>query len=208
VTALAAGFAALAGATGAFEQMQRNYPRWSAAIFAAAVVAGVLAVAAGVAKDDAEAAFAVVALAAFTFAAVAGVVFLVKARGDRPAPSIGVVFKQGPPLSVSGSVKSEQMTAKETLKVRVTANQPPSEQTPDKLGPEVRLYDASLGPDASGSVELAIDVTIASAKYRWVNVLAWVAEKPDACFTVRPRMNFKNIPGCVIMRIPESSAAP
>jgi hypothetical protein len=204
VTALGAGIAVLAGATGAFEQMQRNTPQLTALAFSLAVIAGMLVVGAGWTTGKAETYLGIAGLGVFLIATILGIVLLVDARGARPPPSIKVSFKSDPALAVTGSIKVEQMTAKETLKVRVVANDSP-DNTALGIMREDRLLDAQLGSDPSGDAELPLDVPVPLGKYVWVDVLAWISEKPDACFA-HPT-SFKNTPGCVAIRIPESAAA-
>lgn len=225
VTSLGAGLAVLAGATGAFEGMQRNNPQWTAFVFSAAVVAGVLVLAAGWtngkpitvpvgrlgigARDktvtaNAETLLGVLGLAIFLPAALGGIILLVKARGERPPPSIKVAFKGDSKIAIAGSIKAELMTADETLKIRVVANKS-ADNTATGILAEDRLFDARMGPDASGAVDLPLDVPIPTKKYEWVNVLAWISDKPDACFGLRT--NSKNTPGCVAIRLPDAAAA-
>jgi hypothetical protein len=204
VVALGAGLAVLAGATGAFEQMQRNHPQWTALIFSGAIVAGFLVVAAGLTHNNrAELWLAVAGLAAFGLAALGGIILLIGARGERPPPSIQASFKSDPKLDLTGTVKVEQMTANETLKVRVIANASPGNNIVG-VQTESTLYDAKMGSDESGNVDLPIDVPIPERKFAWVNVLAWISEKPDSCFGVTTKS--KNTPGCVAMRLPEAAA--
>jgi hypothetical protein len=200
VTALGAGIAVLANATGAFEQMQRNHPQWTAAVFAVALLAGVIVVAAGLLAGTTETVLGIIGLVVFGLAAGAGIWLLIDARGERPPPSI----KSDPKLSIAGSIKVEQMTASETLKVRVVANTA-SDNNVTGIAIEDRLLDARMGSDASGAVDLPLDVPVPEKKYVWVNVLAWISEKPDDCFG--QRTNPKNTPGCVAMRLPQAVAA-
>jgi len=205
VTALGAGIAVLAGATGAFEQMQRNTPQLTALAFSLAVVAGMLVVGAGWTKGNAETYLGIAGLGVFLIATILGIVLLVDARGNRPPPSIKIAFKKGSALAVTGSIKVEQMTAKETLRVRVVGNSSPVNKAL-AIKRKDRLLDAQLGSDPSGDAELPLDVPVPKNKYVWVDVLAWISDKPDACYAHQKRST-KNTPGCVAIRIPESAAA-
>jgi hypothetical protein len=204
VTALGAGIAVLANATGAFEQMQRNRPQLTALVFSVALLAGVIVVAAGLLSGTTETVLGIVGLVVFGLAAAVGIWLLIDSRGERPPPSIKVAFKTDPNLSVVGSIKVEQMTASETLKVRVVANTAPDNKVTG-IAIEDRLLDARMGSDSSGAVDLPLDVPVPEKKYVWVDVLAWIADKPDDCFG--QRTNPKNTPGCVAMRLPQAAAA-
>jgi hypothetical protein len=197
VTALGAAFAVLATATGAFDQMQRNEPQWSAAVFGVAVLAGLLAVGGGIATGLLGKVLIAGSLIALAFAGIAGIVFLVEAQSSRPPPSIKVIYKTDPQLSLSGSVRAEEMTSKESLKVQVLGAREPS----DVGRKEDILLNARLGADASGSIDLPIDVLLPSKTYLVLTVLAWVGEKPTGCFK-RASKDFKQTPGCVQLRIP------
>jgi hypothetical protein len=201
VTALAAAFAALATGTGAFEQMQRSEPQWSAAVFSTALLAGVLFVGAGLAGGFLEKIFVALALIAFTFAAVAGIVFLIQARGNRPTPSITAALKTTPRLVIAGSVKIGGMRPNETLKVSVLGEPPGAAADPNSHSEaEDRLFDARLGPDGSGAIDFPYDVPIPTKKYRFVRVAAWVAERPGSCFGPPDSVS---TPGCIVIRLVE-----
>jgi len=83
-------------------------------------------------------------------------------RGHRVGAGSG--YKGDSKLAISGSIKVE-LTAKETLKVRVGANRSSDNNATEIAGVEDRLFDARMGPDASGAVDLPLDVHIPAKKY-------------------------------------------
>jgi hypothetical protein len=200
VTALAAAFAALATATGVFDQMQRNEPGVSALIFCLAAAAGVLIVLAGIATNQKlEGVLVWIGLGCFAVAAVLGLIFLVLTRSDHPPPAIKVQVKSDPELAITGTISAEQLTSSKSLKVNVFGVRPTKD--PNGFGSTQSLFKARLGSDASGSVELPISVPIAPKLYRWATVLAWIDEKPGLCRVNVAPEHIKET-GCVIVRVP------
>lgn len=200
VTALAATLTALATATGAFDSMERNEPQWSAAVFSAAALAGVCIVVAALFKNRAKWIPLGIGIPAFLFAAVAGIVFVIQAQGDRPPPNLKAQFKTGPSLTLTGSVKVEGMTSREILKVKVYGARPEGTDQ-DSFGKEDLLFNAGLGANASGKIELPVEIPLPATTYNWISLLAWIGDKPTDCF-YSPKRDFKSVPGCIVMRVP------
>lgn len=208
VTALTAGLAAIATATGAFDRMQRNYPAWSAAAFSAAVAAGSLGVAATLFRTTTKSprwlptlrtALIASALALFLYAAVSAFVFEVRAQSDRPRPSITAGIDTQPSLDVTGTVKVEAMSSGDSLQVQV-GGVLPDPSSPNDYGPEEILYQSRIGADGDGKLQLPLRVALPANRFRWISIVAWVDEKPENCF--ERSFNFKKAPGCVLIRIP------
>ncbi len=205
VTALGSAIAVLATATGSFEQMQRGEPQWSAAVFSAALIAGLLVIGAGLTTNTLETILISLALTAFAFAAVAGIYLVIVARGNRPPPSIKLSFKGTTKIDVSGTVDITGMSPKAILKVIVIGERPGRGSDADTHGIEERLFQGGLGPDNSGSVSLPLDVPIPKGRYRFVRVAAWVAEAPGSCFVDAKGFD---TPGCVVLRVPAPIGVP
>jgi hypothetical protein len=174
--------------------MQRDNPGWCSAAFGVAVLAGVMVVAAGLLSGGVAKVFLGVGLAMFLGASIAGIVLLINARSDRPAPSVDVKLESTVALAVAGTVKVEEMTSHDTLTVRVVAGPTPNSPRYDQL------YYASLGPDASGTAQIGLDVPLPATGYAYAEVQAWVNTHPGNCFATA--RNSKQTPGCVYMRLP------
>jgi hypothetical protein len=203
---LAAALAALATATGAFDQMQRNEPQWSAAVFGVAVLSGVLVVAAGGIGSSAWRWVALgPALVAFLFAAVAGIFFLINAHGARPTPYVTASLKTTSPAALTGTVKVDQVTSSETVDVFVGAT---TDAAPTDATKVTQLFEARMGAAASGSFELPLNVIVPDG-FRTVTVRAWVirqgqqAKQGSACFPDKPNEDtIESEPGCVVIGVP------
>lgn len=198
VVALGGGLAVLAGATGTFDQLQRDNPQGSALAFGLAALAGVLLVAAGLLEDRWEKLVVGASLIILLAATVLGITLLMSVRGHRPAPTIAVALRpgnSGRPASLSGSISVDSMTSREVLKVRVLGR-----RQSDAPRSRDHLFDASVGPSTSGELKLPLEVEVAR-KYAWVTVIAWVGgSAPENCFQNQPAKTLTETPGCVVIR--------
>src|SRR5262249_56413615 len=97
----------------------------------------------------------------------------VRTWGDRPQPSITITPKRGALVTVT--VRASGLRSRDHLVVRV-------EQLSRAGTPGQELYGASLGPDAAGDVEEAVDVPLPAGDFDDIGARAWVGDQPRDCY--------------------------
>jgi hypothetical protein len=135
----------------------------------------------------------------------AGLVFTVyggvRTWGDRPQPSITVTPKRGAIVGIAvhgtGLRSSDHLIVEVEQLVRTTNDRG---QLTWKAGQP--LYGASLGPDGSGNVEQAVDVSLPAGDFDDVGARAWVGSEPKDCYASR------NTTGCVRVHVPRPQERP
>lgn len=169
----------------------------------------------------------------FGFGFLFGLVGVIRAHEETRKPRISAVMKTESGLTLEGSAKVDGLRSRDHLKVLVesiTWERDSRGRPRPSFEFSRRLYEAWLGPDASGSVEHAIhlplNAPVGEELQDEIGIRAWVVREPDAkcrrddreadepldCREDNPPPCFareaRGQTGCLRIRLPRSPSGP
>jgi hypothetical protein len=209
-----AGVSVLSGAlgaavlTGVLERAPRNHPELMGAAFVAAAAAGLLWTVAAIAPGTPQGTLKVLAALALTGSVALALIVVVMSYSENEKPSISAdVNGDG---TLTGSVKISGLKSDEAVGIRVEGLQE-SKKSPSGWAARI-LYEAALGPNASGTVDHPIRLAIAPGFYELIRVRATSADDYAVCPPDRidPNEPLKRRigTGCLVLTLAPLPAAP